>query len=59
MVRKGSGGRTAAMIQLGDFYRRGLGVAKDPTQARQWIEKAAAAGDASASKALEATRRGR
>jgi uncharacterized protein len=33
------------MRWLGVLYERGLGVAPDPVQARQWYEKAAAGGD--------------
>jgi len=40
------------MVQLGDFYRLGLGVPKDAAKARTWYEAAATAGDGSASKAL-------
>ena len=47
-----AGGQTVAMVQLGELYRQGHGVPKDIAQARQWFEKAAASGDASASKAL-------
>jgi TPR repeat protein len=52
-----AGGKTFAMVQLGDLYRLGLGVPKDATQARKWYEAAAAAGDASASKALRGMKR--
>jgi TPR repeat protein len=40
------------LVQLGELYRQGHGVPKDIAKARQWYEKAAAGGDASASKAL-------
>ena len=35
-----------AMQNLGWYYQNGFGVAQDYTQARQWYEKAAAAGNA-------------
>ena len=36
----------SSMRQLGYLYDRGIGVSKDYAQARQWYEKAMAAGDA-------------
>jgi TPR repeat protein len=40
------------MMRLGDFYLQGMGVAKDPAQARKWYEMAAAAGDPNAAKSI-------
>ena len=40
------------MRYIGDLYRDGQGAPQDYAKAREWFEKAAAAGDASASKAL-------
>jgi TPR repeat protein len=41
-------GITAAESNIGWMVARGEGVTKDCSIARQWLEKAAAAGDASA-----------
>jgi TPR repeat protein len=41
------------MVNLGMMYQNGLGVAKDPAQARKWYETAAAAGDESAKASLK------
>ena len=40
--------RSTSMRNLGWLYRNGLGVAQDYAKAREWYEKAAAKGDASA-----------
>jgi len=40
------------MMRLGDLYLQGLGVPKDPVQARKWYEMAQAAGDTTAAKAI-------
>jgi TPR repeat protein len=41
-----------AELRLGEMYRDGEGVAKDPRQAREWLAKAAAQGNHAAVKAL-------
>jgi len=41
-------GHTRAQINLGILYLRGLGVPRDVVNARAWLEKAAATGDAQA-----------
>ena len=38
-------GSSAAMVELGTLLTNGSGVAKDEAQARQWLERAAAAGN--------------
>ena len=43
------------MRNLGVLYDNGQGVKRDYTQARQWYEKAAAAGDAGAMNTLGST----
>jgi len=46
-------GDTIAMVNLGMLYRDGQGVAKDYAKAGEWLEKAAARGEARAKMALE------
>jgi TPR repeat protein len=41
------------MNNLGALYQNGFGVAQDYAKAREWYEKAAAKGDATAKLALE------
>ena len=53
MVEKGAaGGDALAMRDLGVLYETGQGVPQDDAKARAWFEKAAAAGDVDATKAL-------
>jgi TPR repeat protein len=42
------------MIELGDLYRDGLGVTKSVADARNWYQKAAAAGNTDAKGRLAA-----
>ena len=54
MVRKAAAlGNNQAMNNLGVMYGTGMGVTKDLTQARQWYEKAAAAGNELAKQTAE------
>jgi TPR repeat protein len=46
------GGNARAMCNIGLMYKNGIGVAKDSRLARQWYERADAAGCKDASKAL-------
>jgi len=46
-------GDASAMVNLGNFYEKGVGVPQDYAKAREWYEKAAAKGDASAKRYLE------
>lgn len=52
-------GSTTAMVQLGDAYDEGAGVARDELQAEQWWVKAAAAGSAGGRAQVEALARRR
>jgi hypothetical protein len=45
-------GDAVAMNNLGLLYEKGLGVAQDYAQAREWFQKAANAGNAEAKQAL-------
>jgi TPR repeat protein len=45
------------MSALGNMFLNGYGVPRDKTQARDWFERAVAAGDVSAVKALAQTKR--
>lgn len=47
-------GDAYGQLRMGERYRDGEGVAKDPRQAREWFAKAAAQGDPAAIKALAA-----
>ncbi|MBM3649846.1 MAG: sel1 repeat family protein [Alphaproteobacteria bacterium] len=47
-----SAGHFRAQLNLGILYLRGQGVARDPVQARAWLEKAAATGEPQALYAL-------
>jgi len=47
-------GHTGAMIELGHTYALGHGVGRDTELGRRWVENAAAAGDISALRLLEA-----
>ena len=38
-------GNTTAMVNIGNFYRDGLGVEQDGAKAIEWYEKAVEAGD--------------
>ena len=46
-------GNSAAMYNLGKFYKNGRGVTKDLNKAREWFTKAAAQGSADAQTQLD------
>lgn len=46
-------GQTKAMLKLSSRYEYGLGMDKDPAEARVWLEKSAAAGNHDAKRALK------
>jgi TPR repeat protein len=43
----------AAQGNVGLLNEKGLGVRRDPVEARKWYDRAAAGGDASAARGLE------
>jgi hypothetical protein len=51
--RAAAGGDVEAQLRLGEIYRDGDGIAKDPAKAREWLAKAAAQGSLRAAAALQ------
>lgn len=56
MTKAAEQGHDRAQYNIGAFYCNGEGVARDLQKARQWMEKAAANGNANAKKWLQDNR---
>jgi TPR repeat protein len=48
-------GIASGCFRLADFYRRGIGVTRDPVRAQQLLERACSLGDTRACEALKPT----